>query len=81
MAATAVHSNNIINLGAPTNNGSENSCAVNVHFFNSHMNTSNQNLASSITSANKKYVDNANYVKKAGYTMEGGLDMESPLRL
>ena len=47
--------NKINNLGTPSTN--ENDAAVNVQFFNSELNSSNQNLNRQITTAYKKYVD------------------------
>ena len=47
--------NKIKNLGTPTTN--ENDAAINVEFFKSELNTSNQNLSTQITTAYKKYVD------------------------
>ena len=47
--------NKIKNLGTPTTN--ENDAAINVEFFKSELNTSNQNLSTQITTAYKKYID------------------------
>ena len=46
--------NKIKNLGTPTTN--EDDAAINVEFFNSELNASNQNLSTQITTAYKKYV-------------------------
>ena len=47
--------NKIQNLGTPTPH--ENDAAINVEFFNSELNASNQNLSTQLTTAYKKYVD------------------------
>ena len=47
--------NKIKNLGTPTTH--ENDAAINVEFFNSELNASNQNLSTQITTAYKKYVN------------------------
>ena len=48
-------SNKIKNLGTPSSY--EANAAVNVEFFNSELNSSNQNISRQITTAYKKYVD------------------------
>ena len=47
--------NKIKNLGTPSQH--EDDAAVNVEFFNSELNASNQNISTQITKAYKKYVD------------------------
>ena len=47
--------NKIKNLGTPTTH--EDDAAINVEFFNSELNASNQNLSTQITTAYKKYVN------------------------
>ena len=56
--------NKIKNLGTPTTN--ENDAAINVEFFKSELNTSNQNLSTLITNAYKKYV-NESLVTPSGH--------------
>ena len=50
--------NKIKNLGSPL--AYEANAAVNVEFFNSELNASNQNISRQITTAYKKYVDESN---------------------
>ena len=79
------NNNKIINLGTPTTN--ENDAAVNVSFFNSELNTSNQNLSAQVTAAYKKYV-NESHVTPSGhigenafrYLMEDADESSSELR-
>ena len=59
--------NKIKNLGTPTTH--ENDAAINVGFFNSELNTSNQNLAAQLTAAYKKYV-NESHVTPSGHLGE-----------
>ena len=56
--------NKITNLGTPSTN--EDDAAINVGFFNSELNTSNQNLSTQITTAYKKYV-NESHVTPSGH--------------
>ena len=55
--------NKIKNLGTPTTH--ENDAAINVGFFNSELNASNQNLSTQLTAAYKKYV-NESHVTPSG---------------
>ena len=56
--------NKIKNLGTPSRN--ENDEAVNVQFFNSELNASNQIISTQITTAYKKYVDES-HVTPSGH--------------
>ena len=59
--------NKIKNLGTPTTH--ENDAAINVGFFNSELNGSNQNLSTQLTAAYKKYV-NESHVTPSGHLGE-----------
>ena len=66
--------NKIKNLDTPSRY--EDDAAINVGFFNSELNASNQNLSTQITTAYKKYVDN--FLKKDGsVAMTGDLNMSN----
>ena len=62
-----MRTNKIKNLDTPTT--IENDAAVNVSFFNSELNKSNQNLSTQITNAYKKYVDES-HVTPSGHIGE-----------
>ena len=55
--------NKIKNLGTPSSY--EANAAVNVEFFNSELNSSNQNISRQITTAYKKYVDESHFFTRA----------------
>ena len=59
--------NKIKNLGTPTTH--ENDAAINVGFFNSELNASNQNLSTQLTAPYKKYV-NESHVTPSGHLGE-----------
>ena len=59
--------NKIENLSTPASH--ENDAAVNVRFYNSELNTSNQNLSAQLTAAYKKYV-NESHVSPSGHVGE-----------
>ena len=59
--------NKIKNLGTPSTH--EDDAAINVGFFNSELNASNQNLSTQITNAYKKYV-NESHVTPSGHLGE-----------
>ena len=64
--------NKIKNLSTPALN--ENDAAVNVSFFNSELNTSNQNLSTQITNAYKKYVDES-HITPSGHVGENAFPL------